>query len=181
VARDIAVASSRVLTAGGRDNSGTREELMESHTASHSVTVQGVVTTSKRGRGLWRALVRPTLLGMFLACMALGQAAAQQNNEGLAIIPLKITNNVTNTGALFVYIHGILAADSNSIPAGKAVFVTDVQGDVSITPSIPVDAPISLGVNVGTGKSISMMMPKLVGYVSLGNGQLVQTNRQLYT
>jgi Beta-1,3-glucanase len=121
-------------------------------------------------------------LALFLACIALGQAAAQQNNEGLAVVPLKITNNVTNTGPLFVYITGILAANSVSIPAGKAVFVTDVQGNVKETQAIPVDTPTSLGVNVGTGRSISMMMPKLVGmriYFSLGNGLLVQTNSQV--
>jgi len=154
---------------------------MESHTAPHSVTAQGVGTTSKRGRGLWRALARTMSLGMLLACIALGQAAAQQNNEGLAVVPLKITYNGTNTAPLFVYIVGILAAKSNSFPAGKAVFVTDVQGNVDITPAIPADAPISLGLALGTGRSISMMMPKLVGmriYISLGNGLLVQTNNQ---
>jgi hypothetical protein len=181
VAWVIAVASSRVLTVGGRDNSGTREELMESHTASQSVTAQGVGTTSKRGRGLWRALARTMSLGMLLACIALGQATAQQNNEGLAVVPLKITNNGTKTAPFFVYIVGLLAANSNTFPAGKAVFVTDVQGNVDITPAIPANAPISLGLNVGTGSSISMMMPKLVGmriYISRGNGLLVQTNSQ---
>jgi len=92
--------------------------------------------------------------------------------KALDVVPLKITNNVTNTGPLFVYIVGLLA---------KNVFVTDLQGDVNITPAIPVDAPRSLGLNVGTGSSISMMMPKLDGiriYLSLGNGLVVQTNSQ---
>jgi len=105
--------------------------------------------------------------------------ALGQNNEGLAVIPLNITNNTSNTPELFVYIVGTLAADSVTYQSGTVVYVTDLQGSVSITPSIKVEEPRSLGLNVGIGNSIKMMLPKLIGtriYLSLGNGLLVQTN-----
>jgi hypothetical protein len=126
-----------------------------------------------------RVLLRAVSLGVFVACASIPNLAAAQNNEGLAVIPLNITNNVTSTPPLFAYIVGQLGAPSATLPAGTAVYVTDMQGDVAITPSIPATAPMSLGLDVGIGTSISMMLPQLTGmriYLSLGNGLLVQNN-----
>jgi hypothetical protein len=121
-------------------------------------------------------------LGAFLACIwAPSLALGEQNNEGLEIIPLNITNDVGGTRPLFVYIVGILPIASNTYQAGDWLYVSDLQGNVNITPSIPAAAPISLGINVGTDQSTQMKLPKLTAvriYFSLGNGLLVQTNSQ---
>jgi hypothetical protein len=126
------------------------------------------------------ALRRALLVAALVACTWIPSLAlGQQNNEGLPVIPLNINNNMANAPAIYVYITGILAARSITYPQGTWVYVTDVQGDVSITPPIPVDAPRSLAINVGTGKSTAMMLPKLLGiriYLSLGQGLMVQTN-----
>jgi hypothetical protein len=113
--------------------------------------------------------------------LAFAQLTSQQNNEGLDVIPLNITNNVIGTPQLYVYIVGILPKNSISYRQGQWLYVTDVNGNVAITPSIPAVAPISLGLNVGSGKPTSMMLPKLDAmriYFSFGNGLLVQTNSQ---
>lgn len=123
-------------------------------------------------------LVAALVAGTWTPSVALGQV----NNEGLPVIPLKITNNVINTPPLFVYIIGQVLNASVTYPAGTWVYVTDTAGDVSITPPIPVDAPTSLAVNVGTGKSISMMLPQLTAiriFFSLGQGVVVQTNNNV--
>lgn len=154
---------------------------MESGTASRWIDAQREVTAGNRRGELRRAVAR-SALGAFLACLLLpGLALAQQNDEGLDVVPLNITNNVADTAPLFVYIVGTLAANSISYPAGTSVYVTDLQGNVSITPSIPATAPITLGLPVGINKSIPMMLPKLTGmrlYFSLGSGLLVNTNSQ---
>jgi hypothetical protein len=131
-------------------------------------------------------LMQAILGTVFATCilaphLALAQLSTQQNNEGLDVIPLNITNNVISTPPLFVYIVGILPKNSISYRQGQWLYVTDIQGNVSITPSIPATAPISLGVNVGSGVSAPMMLPKLDAmriYFSFGNGLLVQTNSQ---
>jgi hypothetical protein len=91
------------------------EETMESDAASRRIDAQREVTTGNRRGGLRRAVARSVSLGAFLACLLLpGLALGQQNNEGLDIVPLNITNNVTNTAPLFIYIVGTLAANSVS-------------------------------------------------------------------
>ncbi len=158
---------------------------MESRATSQYAGAEKKITARSRRSGLRWALLRAMACGAFLAAMwapslALGQPT-EQNNEGLNIIPLDITNNVTTAPALFVYIVGIVPKGSNSLQAGDWAYVTDLQGNVNITPSIPVTAPISLGLNVGTGTTTQMMLPKLDAlriYLSLGNGLLVQTNSQ---
>jgi hypothetical protein len=154
---------------------------MESGAASRWIDAQREATTGNRRGGL-RCAAAGGALGAFLACLLLpGFALGQQNNEGLDVVRLNITNNVTNTAPLFIYIVGTLAANSISYPAGTSVYVTDRQGNVSKTPSIPAAEPITLGLDVGIGKSIPMMLPKLTGmrlYFSLGSGLLVNTNSQ---
>ena len=91
---------------------------MESRGKSQYVGAQGKTNAGNRRSGLRWALVRTMACGAFLAgvwapSLALGQLS-QQNNEGLEIIPLTITNNVTNTAPLFVYIQGLLPRGSNS-------------------------------------------------------------------
>src|SRR5437667_1830451 len=155
---------------------------MESRTTSPCVRASREITTRRRQSGLRRALVRTMLsLAAFLAgiWIPLGQLAADQNNEGLDVIPLNISNNVNGTPPLFVYIVGILPQSSNTFQAGDWLYVADLLGNVNITPSIPADAPISLGLNVGAGKTTQMMLPKLTAvriYLSLGIGLLLQTN-----
>jgi hypothetical protein len=128
-------------------------------------------------------LLQAVSLGVFVAWASVPNlATAQMNNEGLPVIPLNITNNVTSTPDLFVYITGILTGPSNTLPTGTAVYVIDMQGDVAITPAIPVGGEISLGLDVGIGTSISLMLPQITAiriYLSLGNGLLVQTNNSM--
>jgi hypothetical protein len=156
------------------------EERMKNHTMSQRLSVRGEIAAGNRRSQVGRRLVRAISVAAFVVWTSIPcLAEAQQNNEGLDIVPLNITNNLPNARPLFVYIYGQLAANSISYRAGTAVFVTDLQGNVSITPSIPATEPISLGLNVGIGTSISMMLPKLIGtriYFSLINGLLVQTN-----
>jgi hypothetical protein len=153
---------------------------MENRITSQRVSVLGEIASGNRWSGLRRRLVRAISVAAFVACTSIPcLAEAQQNNEGLDIVPLNIANNLPGSRLLFVYIIGQLGTNSVSYPAGTAVYVTDLQGNVSITPSIPATRPISLGLNVGDAKSIPMMLPKLIGirvYLSLSSGLLVHTN-----
>jgi hypothetical protein len=63
-------------------------------------------------------------------------------------------------------------------PVGTNVYVTNTQGDVAITPAIPGNAPISLSLNVGTGRGNNLTLPKLSAvriYSSIGAPLLVHT------
>ena len=123
-----------------------------------------------------RALaVLALVAGVCLPTVAFGQ----ENNQDMPVIPLKITNNFSTREPLFVYIWGQLTSQSATYPQGTWVYVTDTKGDVTITPPIPVDSPISLGVDVGSGKDIDMMLPEMTAiriYLSISNDVVVQTN-----
>jgi hypothetical protein len=135
--------------------------------------------------GLSRSLVHAMSLGALLACLwvpglALGY---ELNNEGLPIIPLTIVNKINLPTPLYIYIVGTIGKRSRSgIDPGKTLYVSDLQGNVTQTPAIPVSAPASLGLNLGAGITTQMMIPKLDGhriYLSLVNPLLVNTNNQI--
>src|SRR5262249_47279992 len=105
--------------------------------------------------------------------------ALANNNAGLRTIPLHFSNRLNQPADLFVMIFGVINNDHGlGFPVGTNVYVTNTQGDVAITPAIPGNAPISLSLNVGTGRGNDLTLPKLSAvriYSSIGAPLLVHT------
>ena len=124
------------------------------------------------------ALALTMLIGAFLAgASTSSHAIAATNNVGLPVIPLYFTNQINSVSSLFIWIFGVTNQDATGILIKSQVYVTNIQGDITITPAIPTNAPISLSINVGSGTENEIMLPKLSGiriYSSLGAGLLTQ-------
>jgi hypothetical protein len=110
-------------------------------------------------------------------CTWIPSLAFANNNVGLKVIPFHITNNLNRTEDLYVWIRGVTNSTTASIPINSQVYVTNAQGDVAINPAVPANLPTSFSINVGPGKDVDLMLPKLSGvriYLSLGAGLLTQ-------
>jgi hypothetical protein len=98
---------------------------------------------------------------------------------------LQIVNNYNTAQNLFVYIHGLVAHSTPNIPAGSMVYVSNVNGDITIMPVIqPQGTYQSLALNLGAGQSTTIMFPKLNAarvYISSGRGLLVCCNSAVGT
>jgi hypothetical protein len=120
------------------------------------------------------ALICSLPLAAYLASAVPGRAAA--NNEGLPVIPLTIKNNLDSSSPVFVYVKGLVPQATSNIPAGSWVYVSNVNGDVTITPQIGQGVYRSLALNLGTlaiGATATLNVPKLNAvriYVSYGTG-----------
>ena len=130
-------------------------------------------------QGLWRSLLRSMSVVAFIACTWIPSLALANNNAGLRTIPLHFTNHVNQVANLYIMIFGVINNDHGlGFPVGTNVSVTNTQGDVEITPAIPGNAPISLSLNVGTGRGNDLTLPKLSAvriYSSIGAPLLVHT------
>ena len=130
-------------------------------------------------RRLRRVLLRVMAVAALVAATWIPSPALANNNAGLRTIPLTIVNNLNQTTNLYVLILGVINRDNGvGFPVGTNVYVTDVQGDVAITPAIPGNAPQSLSLNVGAGGVNQLTLPKLSAvriYSSIGAGLLVHT------
>jgi hypothetical protein len=108
----------------------------------------------------------------FVACTWSPTLALAKNNAGLRTIPLHFSNRLNQPANLFIMIFGVINSDHGlGFPVGTNVYVTNTQGDVAITPAIPGNAPISLSLNVGTGRGNDLTLPKLSAvriYSSIG-------------
>ena len=121
----------------------------------------------------------------FVACTCIPRLALANNNAGLRTIPLHISNHVNPAQNLNVLIFGLINRDNGKgFPVGTPVYVSNIQGDVTIVPPIPAPG-IPLGINVGMGTEIDLMLPKLTAvriYSSVGKALVVQnggTHNQL--
>ena len=95
------------------------------------------------------ALALTMLIGAFLAGGSTSShAIAATNNVGLPVIPLYFTNEINSVSNLFTWIFGVTNQDATGILIKSQVYVTNIQGDIAITPAIPANAPISLSINV---------------------------------
>jgi hypothetical protein len=121
---------------------------------------------------LWRTIARALSPAALLAVAIPSLALGQINNEGLPVIPVQIVNNYNTAQSLYVFIYGTVAQATNTIPAGKWVYVTNVQGDIAQTPVVSHDVFQSLAVNIGAAQSTTIYFPKISGrmYVSVGQG-----------
>ena len=129
--------------------------------------------------GPWRCVARALSPAAFLALALPNLALGQTNNEGLPLIPLQIVNNYNTAQNLFVYIHGLVPNSTPHIPAGSTVYVSGVNGDITIMPVVPQGTYQSLALNLGTGQSTTIMFPKLNSvrvYISFGQGLQVCCN-----
>ena len=127
--------------------------------------------------GLQRALACAMSLGAFVICMWFPDLAFANNNVGLKVIPLHITNNLNRAADLYVWISGVTNTDTASINIGSQVHVTNRQGDIAINPAVPANTPTSFSINLGMGDENDMMLPKLSAvriYFSLAAGLLTQ-------
>ena len=120
--------------------------------------------------GLWRAITHALSTAALLAVAIPSLALGQTNNEGLPVIPVQIVNNYNTAQTLFVYIHGIVQQQTNTLPPNTGVYVTDINGDIAITPVIG-PAYKSLAVEIGTGQSTTIFFPKISGRIYLSVGQ----------
>jgi hypothetical protein len=123
--------------------------------------------------GSWRGAVSAIWAAAFLPIWQPNLALGQQNNVGLPVVPLHISNHFDTTDHLFVWIFGVTNQAATGIPIKSQVIVTNRNGDIEITPAVPGDMPRSFSIDVGTDTEIDMMLPKLSGiriYTSLGAG-----------
>jgi hypothetical protein len=92
---------------------------------------------------------------------------------------LDIINNINSSKDLYVLIFGVINEDDGKgFLVGKTVYVTNIAGDVAITPAIPATAERSLSLNVGIGTDTQLTLPKLAAvriYSSIGAPLLVHT------
>jgi Beta-1,3-glucanase len=150
---------------------------MERRGKSQYVGAQGKITAGNRRSGLRRALVRTMSLCAFLACILAPSLALANNNAGLKTIPLHISNHTNQAANLYILIFGVINRDNGKgFPLKSQVYVTNAQGDVAINPAIPAPG-MPLGINVGMGKEIDLMLPKLSGvriYSSVGQALVTQ-------
>jgi hypothetical protein len=128
--------------------------------------------------GLQRRLMRAMSLAAFLAGIWLPSlAVGAVNNEGLQLVPFTINVDSINPLHVFVYVKGEVAQQSVSLPPGTVVYVSNLQGDVAVTPVITAG---SLALDLGTAPKTRMMIPKLRGmraYFSIGNPLLVSSSQ----
>jgi hypothetical protein len=127
--------------------------------------------------GLRRAVMRVLSLSVVVISAWIPSLAFANNNVGLKVIPFHITNNLNRMEDLYVWIRGVTNSTTASIPINSQVYVTNAQGDVAINPAVPANTPTSFSINVGPGKDVDLMLPKLSGvriYFSLGAGLLTQ-------
>ncbi len=130
--------------------------------------------------GFRRAWGRAMSLAALLAglCLPSVALAYTTNNEGLELVPFTINVHNRFPFHLFVYIHGITEKHTATLPPSKAVYVSNVQGDVLLTPVISAG---SLGLDLGTATTTTIMLPKLVAmrvYFSINNPLLVSSGQQ---
>jgi hypothetical protein len=110
---------------------------------------EGAPPSTNRSKAFWRAFVRALPPATFLALAIPGLALGQTNNEGLPLVPLQIVNNYDTARNLFVYIHGLVANSTPSIPAGSTVYVSNVNGDIRIMPVIGTYQSLALTLGPG--------------------------------
>src|SRR5215510_10687150 len=113
--------------------------------------------------GLRRAVMRVLSFSAIVISAWIPSPAFANNNVGLKVIPFHITNNLNQTQDLHVWIRGVINSTNASIPINSQVYVTNAQGDVAINPAVPANTPTSFSINVGTGKDVDLMLPKLSG------------------
>lgn len=124
--------------------------------------------------GFARVLSLVAVLALIVPGLAFGHG---ENAEGLPVIPLTIVNNTNISSPLYVYIKGIVSLPTKTLPAGTWVYVSDLNGNITIMPSIkPGDYTGKLALDLGTTKTTMMKFPKLNAvriYFSFGNPIMV--------
>src|SRR6266550_1189372 len=104
----------------------------------------------------WIGLRRAAMCALSLSAVAIGtwipSLAFANNNVGLKVIPLHITNNINREEDLYVWILGVTNTDTATIPIKSQVYVTNSQGDIAINPAVPADMPTSFSIKVGMAK-----------------------------
>ena len=128
-----------------------------------------------------RVLMRAMPLAALIAGIWLPSLALGQNNEGLKLVPFTINVNSNSPVELYVYIQGEVAQQTATLPPNTAVYISDLQGDVTIIPTCP-NPPVgcSLALDVGSQPMTQMMLPRLKGmrlYFSVNTPFLINSNQ----
>jgi hypothetical protein len=127
-------------------------------------------------RGLTHALA----LAAFLALAVSNPVLGAKNAQELPVIPFTVINNVNTTLPLYIYIKGIVTEKTKTIPASSWVYVSDIDGNVTIMPNIPPgEYTGDLALDLGTAKITTLQFPKLGAariYLSFGEPPMVCCN-----